>query len=157
MKRAAVSLIEVLLAVTVLALLAVAFYGLVASSARGIASDRLTEAKRFVIQDLLERFAHPGSDLSSLIKDTEVSRELTIEEALRFTALPDDEAKQVASILKVGLVKGFLLTWLRNVDDRGTGPRSMTLHSLRCTPVLAPDTRGPNVDSYRYWAQRGLQ
>jgi prepilin-type N-terminal cleavage/methylation domain-containing protein len=157
MKRAAVSLIEVLIAVTVLALLAVALYGLIASSARGIAVDRLTEAKRFVIADLLERFAQPGSDLASLIKDSETSRELTIDEALRYTALAKEEADQVKAILTVGDVLAFQLTWMRNVDDRGTGPRSMTLHSLRCTPVLKPDTPGPNVDSYRYWAQRGLK
>lgn len=157
MIRRGVSLVEVLFAVIVFSLLSIAFYGTLVSSLRGIAADRLTEAKRFVTQDLLERFCHPYSDLPAFMPAGAPSmRDVTLDEALAWTGVPAESARQAREILRVGGVTGFTLVWEKQIDDRTSfGPRSLHLHRLTCIPKITSRSAGPRVDAFRIWSMRG--
>lgn len=157
--RAAVSLVEVLIAVVVLSLLSVAFYGTLVASLRGVSTDRLTEAKRFVTQDLLERFAHPSSDLVTLFPPGGTGpreRLLTLDEALSFTGLMAKAAAPVRQTLTEGGVTGFKLVWVPGVSTGpGGGPRAARLDLVWCIPALTGASPGPRVDSFRVFPERG--
>lgn len=158
--RRAVMLVEVLLAVVVLALLAVAFYGTLVSSLKGISIDRVTEAKRFVTQDLLERFAHAETDLPTLlppaIPGAPRERTLSLDESLAFVGLPAAASRAVRRTLADGGVTGFKLVWYPGISaGPGGGPRALRMDLLWCIPELTATSPGPRADSFRVFAQRG--
>jgi len=155
--RTALSLAEVLIATLVLAGLGVAVQTLMVSTLKGVQVDRVSEVKRNITLDLLERFAHPESSVATLFPpDAPVpaSRELSFDEVADKLGFSESEAQTARAILAAGKVTGFKLVWHRGVSVSlpGSG-RSMRLDRLWCQPIEA-EGRGAHVSSFRVFHVR---
>jgi hypothetical protein len=123
------SMVEVLLASAVLALVAASLYGTMTSSVRTAGVDRAHEARRQVLHDLLERFGHDSSDLASLWPPGPrpvYVRKLSVDEALAAIGCPPDRSPVLKASLAAGLVSAFTLAWSPGVrSGAGTTARSV--------------------------------
>lgn len=161
-RLAAFSLVEVLIATLVLAVLGLAIYESAISSTRGVATDRLTEATRGICMDLLERFCQPYTDLPALFpppraKGPPFQRELSLDETFAIVGIPDKQVPVLRSILTSGKVEGFTLSWQPRVDKgRGATPSALRLDLLAITPKVPGDSPGHRVESFRFFAARGV-
>mgnify|MGYP001600815030 CR=1 FL=1 len=154
------SLVEVLIAAAVLALVGVFIQGTMVQTLRGVQIDRLTEAKRQLTLDLLERFCHPYSSIGSLYppgNEPVKTRTLTVEQAMDAVAMPDEHRVLMKSILETGYVTGFNLVWER-AKAKGIGDpnRALALNILWVFPVVSKAHPGPRVDSFRAFYIRGV-
>lgn len=159
MKRAGFSLVEVLLAVLILGSTGAAVYELLISSTRGVAIDRLTEAKRHLICDLLERFCQPYSQVPALFagKGPPYVRQLSLDETFQTVAMPEEDAHELRAILTAGKVEGFSLAWTPRLEaGRGNSAAALRLDGLWCAAVTAGDSPGPRVEAFRVFAARGV-
>lgn len=156
--RRALSLAEVMIATAVLACLGVAIQTLMVNTLRGVQVDRVSEVKRNITLDLLERYSHPHSSISTLFPENApvpATRVLTVDEVAKKIELSEVEARVAKAILASGQVTGFQLVWHRGVATSlpGSG-RSLRLDRLWCYPVdNAP--RGARVNSFRVFHVRG--
>lgn len=165
MSRAGVSFMEILIAMLVIAGLGVTIQGMMVSTVQGIGFDRATEAKRQLALDLLERFAHPHTDIEALftppggtpraMKETH-TRELTLEECITLVAMPEKQAKVVTEILRANHFIGFTLAWTKGMEV-GKGDADFALRSdlLWVFPRQTRNVRGALVSSFRVFAARG--
>lgn len=156
--RSALTLVEVLIAVAVLAVLGMAVQTTMVQTLRGIAVDRESEMKRHVVQDLLERFCHPYSDIDSLFppNTTVGNRQLTVDQALALIGMPAPERDLTAQILKSAEVIGFSLTWHRQLAaGMGDPDRALRLDRLVVKPVQLGNRPGATISSFRVFAIRG--
>lgn len=156
--RSALSLVEVLIAVAVLAVLGLAVQTTMVQTLRGIEVDRESEMKRHVVRDLLERFCHPYSDIDSLFppNTTVGNRQLTVDEALGFLGMPDAERDLTAKILRNAEVIGFSMTWHRALAaGMGDPERALRLDRLVVKPVQLGNRPGATISSFRVFAIRG--
>ena len=64
-RRSGISFIEILIAMLIIAGLGVTIQSMMVSTVQGIGYDRATETKRQMALDLLERFAHPHTDIEA--------------------------------------------------------------------------------------------
>ncbi|MBI4862637.1 MAG: prepilin-type N-terminal cleavage/methylation domain-containing protein [Candidatus Riflebacteria bacterium] len=159
-----VSLVEVLVAVAVLAVLVLTIYSTVVSSIRGISMDRLGEAQRHLSQDLLERFCHPYTDVAGLFPEPAANvqaplvstRTLTVDEAIAIAVVPQAHVSTLKAVLEAGKVSGFTLSWTRGLKlGAGDPARAMRMDKLWCFPVVAGDCAGPQVGAFRMFYVRG--
>jgi hypothetical protein len=158
MSRRALSLVEVIIATLVLAGLGLAIYETVISSTRGLAADRLTEAKRNLVLDLLERFCQPYTDIPALFagRSPPYVRQLTIDEVFDIVRMPTAERPTLKAILAAGKVEGFSLAWTPRLEaGRGTTAEALRLDALWCAPVVAGDSPGARVECFRIFQARG--
>ena len=158
-RRGAFTLVEVLIATLVLAGLGLSIYEMAITSTRGVATDRLAETERGLVQDLLERFCQPYTDIASLFPEEPKgprTRPLTLDEALALTGIPDAEAPTLKAILTAGRVEGFTVLWQPRIGQgNGTSADALRLDSLTISPILAGDSTGPRIESFRVFAVRG--
>lgn len=153
------SLVEVLIAAVVLAVVGVFIQGTMVQTLRGVGIDRLTEAKRQMTLDLLERFCHPYSSIASLYQPGNQpvkTRALTLDESMDAVAMPDEHRKLMKGILESGGVTGFNLVWER-AKSKGAGDpaRAIFLNVLWVFPIVSQKTPGTRVDSFRAFYIRG--
>jgi prepilin-type N-terminal cleavage/methylation domain-containing protein len=157
----AFTLIEVLIATLVLAGLGLSIYEMAISSTRGVATDRLSEVQRGLVQDLLERFCQPNTDIASMFPEQPKnfrSRTFTVDEALAIVHVEPEEAPTLKAILTAGKVEGFTLVWQPRIGQgKGSAADALRLDSLSVAPVLVGDSPGPRIESFRVFAVRGDQ
>lgn len=162
-RRRALSLIEVLLALAIIASLGVAIQSLMVGTVSGIGVDRLSEVKRHMVLDLLERFCHPYSDIEAVVAGGQpvaagapLTRVLTVDQAIAVVALPDRHAPVTRAVLTAGEVTGFTLVWTKGASvGKGNPEKALRLDTLWVFPVNARPTRGAQVSSFRIFAVRG--
>jgi prepilin-type N-terminal cleavage/methylation domain-containing protein len=157
MSRRGLSLVEVLITSVVLATVGVAIYQVLSQTTRGVTTDRLTEAKRHLVLDLLERFSQPYTDLPALFAGQKSpSRLLTLDETFQVLSIPPTEIPALKAILETGKVHGFTLTWTpRQKSGRGNADLALRLDALWCAPVVSGDSPGPRTESFRLSFGRG--
>lgn len=155
--RAGFSLVETLIATVVLAVLGLAIYEVLISSTRGVQTDRLTEAKRHIVLDLLELYSQPYSDITGVFHGQPTkSRKLSLDETFSVLAIPEEERPVLKSILESGKVEGFTLSWTPSQKTgRGNPDLALRLDALWCTPVVTGDSPGPRTESFRIAFARG--
>jgi len=163
--RRGFSLVEIMLAVLVLAVLGLTIQGAMVSTLKGVRVDRLTEAKRHVALDLLEMLCQPYSPIGSLVAvpDSDPSplptdglplapltRELTVDETIQVLGIPADEGEILKKTLEAGYVRGFTLTWIRRIKPGAGDPRrTHRLDTLWVAIQVTQEHRGPRIDSFR--------
>lgn len=152
-------MVETLIASLVMATLGLAVYEVLIQSTRGVSTDRLTEAKRHMVLDLLERLCQPYTDLPALFdrsKPPPYQRKLSLTEAFGLVRIPDAEVEALKATLESGKVEGFTLTWTpRQKTGRGSKSLALRLDALWVTPVVAGDSPGPRTESFRMSFARG--
>jgi hypothetical protein len=159
-------MLEVLIAVLVLAILGVSIQSTMVGTLQGVQIDRASEVKRRVCLDLLERFCHPYSDIESLFAvppqappdggPTKFTRELTVDETLKVIAMPGREATSVKQTLQIGNVRGFNLVWTRGLRVEQAGsPATLRLDRLWCHAVIPRPQPGVTSDAFRMFCLRG--
>jgi prepilin-type N-terminal cleavage/methylation domain-containing protein len=155
--RRAFTIVEVLVATVILSGVGLLVYDTLIASTRGIGIDRVTEAKRRLTLDLLERFCHPYSDIELVYPANAPSpavRQLTLDEALDFVAVPKPSRPVLKQTLANGSVIGFTLAWSRGlVVGRGKS-EALRLDKLWVHPVMTKQAPGPAVDSFRMFYVR---
>lgn len=159
------SLVEVLIAVLVLATLGVAIQSTMVGTLQGIQIDRATEVKRHVCLDLLERFATPYSDIESVFERSEVAkvdgrvalaRSLTIDEALTMIAVSGPEAAAIKQTLQTAGVTAFTLAWNKGLQaEAPDAPSALRMDKLWCFPVTARAAPGGSGAGFRLFCLRG--
>lgn len=159
------SLVEVLIAVLVLATLGVAIQSTMVGTLQGIQIDRATEVKRHVCLDLLERFATPYSDVESLFARGDVakidgkvavSRSVTVDEALAMIAVSGPEAAAIKQTLQTAGVTAFTLAWNKGLQAEGSdAPAALRMDKLWCFPVTARTQPGGSGAGFRLFCLRG--
>jgi hypothetical protein len=157
MSRRAISLVEVLVAVAVMAVLGFSIHDTMFATLRGVQVDRVSEARRQLTLDLLERFAHPYSDIALLFAKDVASpavRELSVDEALRMVAIPDAERALVKSTLASGAVKGFSLVWHRGLAIGEGQSHRLRRDRLWVHTVFTKVQSGPQLASFRVFYVR---
>jgi hypothetical protein len=158
MRRHGLSLAEILIATLVLAGLGVAIQSLMVSTLQGVQVDRVSEVKRNITLDLLERFAHPYSTVDELFVrsvGSPATREMSVAEAITTIGMTPEDAAVAKAILATGKVTGFMLVWHRGVANSAPGSgRTLRLDRLWCHPVEA-EGRGARVNSFRVFHVRG--
>ena len=158
-RRPAFSLVETLIAALVLSTLGLAVYEVLIQSTHGVTTDRLTEAKRHLTLDLLERFCQPATDLPAMFdrsKDPPYIRTLTLDETFQVLSIPEKEIPPLKQILQSGKVEGFTLSWTpRQKSGRGNKELALRLDALWVTPVVSGDSPGPRTESFRLSFARG--
>jgi len=163
-RRAAFTLLEVLIATLILAGLGMSIYELAITSTRGVATDRFTQVERGLVQDLLELFCQPATMLPSLFpKESRgagpgFSKTLTIDEVLAKLSIPAAEVPTLKATLATNKVEGFTVTWQPRIDA-GHGPKTQALRldMVTVVPVVAGDSADLRVESFRVFAARGEQ
>ena len=159
--RAAISLLEVLIATLVLATLGLAIYELGIGSTRGVAIDRLTQAQRGLAQDLLEQLAQPYTGLPALFPTPRgdgpaYSKLFTLDQVFAIVQIPADEIPALKATLVNGKVEGFVLTWRPRLDaGRGATDDALRLDYLQVLAQVPADSPGPRVETFRVFAARG--
>ena len=156
--RRGFSLIEGLLSILILAVTGLGVYELLIQSTRGVAVDRLTEVKRHLILDLLERYCQPYSEVPALFhgKPPPYLRQLSLDEVFEIVAIPAAEAAELKATLVNGKDEGFSLAWTPRLEaGRGDVNGALRLDGLWCTAVVAGDSPGPRVQAFRVFAARG--
>lgn len=155
--RTGFSLVETLIATVVLAVLGLAIYEVLISSTRGVQTDRLTEAKRHIVLDLLELYSQPYSDITGVFHgQPNKSRKLGLDETFAVLAIPEEERPALKAILEAGKVEGFTLSWTPSQKTgRGNPQLALRLDALWCTPVVTGDSPGPRTESFRIAFGRG--
>ena len=155
--RKAFSLVETLIATAVLATLGLAVYEVLIQSTHGVTTDRLTEAKRHIVLDLLERFSQPYTDLPAMFGDKPpFTRKLELDETFQVLHIPDADVPTLKAILVAGKVDGFTLSWTpRQKSGRGDKASALRLDTLWVTPSVAGDSPGPRTESFRISFARG--
>jgi prepilin-type N-terminal cleavage/methylation domain-containing protein len=160
-RRPGFTLVEMMIATLVLATLGMVIYDMAIGSTRGVTTDRLTEAQRGLVNDLLERFCQPYSDLPALFpaprgKGPPFHRPLSLDQTFQLIGVPEKQIPTLRSILVSGKVEGFTLTWHPRVDNgRGATPSALRLDLLSITPKVAGDSPGHRVEGFRFYAARG--
>lgn len=155
--RRAISLIEVLVALLVMAGLGVSIYDTMFSTLRGVSVDRVSQARRQMTLDLLERFAQPYSDIAHFFRDTprtHAELELSIDEAMKIVAIPDSERPLLKSILQSGSVHGFTLVWHRGLAIGEGETRRLRKDRLWVHTVFTAAQKGPQISSFRVFYVR---
>jgi hypothetical protein len=158
MRRSAISLVEMLIASLVLATLGLAIYENLIQTTRGVNTDRLTEAKRHIVLDLLERFSQTYTDLPHLFQDEKkpFRKKLTVDQAFEVLGIKDPEAKTLRDILTAGKVEGFTVSWTpRQASGRGNKAAALRLDALWVQAAVAGDSPGMRVESFRLSYARG--
>lgn len=156
------TIVEILIASLIIATLGMVIYDMAIGSTRGVTTDRLTEAQRGLVQDLLERFCQPYTDLPALFPPPRqgkppYQRELSLDETFAIVGIPEKQIATLKSILVSGKVEGFTLSWMPRVDKgRGATPAALRLDLLSITPKVAGDSPGHRVESFRFFAARGV-
>lgn len=156
--RRAISLVEMLIASLVLATLGLAIYENLIQTTRGVNTDRLTEAKRHLTLDLLERFSQTYTDLPHLFQGEKAPyiKQLTIDQTFEVLGIQDPEARTLKAILVAGKVEGFTLTWTpRQASGRGNKAAALRLDALWVQAVVAGDSPGARIESFRLSCARG--
>lgn len=155
--RRAISLVEMIIASLVLATLGLAIYENLAQATRGVAADRLTEAKRHLVLDVLERFSQTYTDLPAQFPPRPPYRkELTIDETFELVAIPEAERPTLKAILTAGKVEGFTISWEpRMAAGRGVKELALRLDALSCLARVAGDSPGARIESFRLSFARG--
>lgn len=157
--RHAVSLVEVLVAATLLGLMAVALYATGAATVKSASVDRASEARRHLVHDLLERYGHSASDVQSLFPPGATppcARTLSVEDALRVVALPGKAAQQIKTTLAAAGITGFHFEWSPAVRTAPGRPEAaLRLDRLLCVAESPGGTPGANTASFRLFMVRG--
>lgn len=157
--RRGLSLVEVMIALAVLGVLGIAVQSAMIQTVAGLSVDRESELKRHVVLDLLERFCHPYSDIDSLFPPGTTgtaTKQITVEEALALTALPDEESAVASQILKSASISGFSLIWSKALTVAAGDPeRALRLDRLVVKPVQVSQGPGATIASFRMFAVRG--
>lgn len=155
--RRALTIVEVLIAMLVIAGLGMAIHDMSISQTRGVAADRLTEAKRNLTLDILERCAQPYTVVPQLFLGLSVRRRiLKLDEAFRLVGIPAEEAPALAGILTAGGVEGFTVTWEPGrTRGRGAKENALRLDVMSVIPYVSGDSPGPRVESFRVFFARG--
>ena len=156
--RRGISLVEMMIATLVLATLGLAIYENLVQTTRGVAADRLTEAKRHLVLDLLERYSQTYTELPALFQGEKkpYRKELTIDQTFDIVAIPEKERATLKAILTSGKVEGFTLSWEpRMVSGRGAKEAALRLDALWCLARTAGDSPGAKVESFRLSYARG--
>ena len=155
----AFTLVEVLIATLILAGLGLTIYEMAITSTRGVSTDRLAETERGLVQDLLERFCQPYTDIASLFPEEPKgarTRTLTLDEAIALVGVPEAEAPTLKNILVAGKVEGFTVLWQPRISQgSGTTADALRLDSLTVSPYISGDSPGPRIESFRVFAVRG--
>lgn len=154
-----VSLVEVLVALLIIACLGVTIQSLMVSTISGIGIDRASEVKRNMVLDLLERFCHPYSDLEVLFPKNSppvATREISIDDAIRIVQIPEKEAAVVKAILTADGIVAFSLTWTRGfTTGSGAAGKALRLDLLWCKPVQQNPAAGSMMNTFRIFYVRG--
>lgn len=97
-----------------------------------------------------KRFCHPYSDIDSLFPPGTTgtaTKQITVEEALALTALPDEESAVASQILKSASISGFSLIWSKALTVAAGIPSALCgwiawwSSRCRCRRGLAPRSR----------------
>jgi hypothetical protein len=156
--RRAVTMIEVLIAFLVIAGLGVTVQGLMVSTIQGIQIDRASEVKRNMTLDLLEKFCHPYTSLTSLFGEKPTfpaTREIPVDKAIEAVGLPVEEGKVVKAILETAGVYSFSLTWQKGLEVGPGSPASaLRLDQLFVRPVETKTGPGARLNSFRVFYVR---
>lgn len=156
--RGGLSIVEVLIAMMVIAGLGLAIWDASISTTRGVGADRLQEAVRHVKLDILERCCQPYSVVPQLFAGLPkpYRRVLTLDESFELIGMDAGDARTLKAILTAGGVEGFTLMW---EPGRGTGKGkkalALRLDVLSVIPALKGDSPGPRVESFRVFFTRG--
>lgn len=156
-RRGGISLVEVMVAVAVMAVLGFSVYDTMFSTVRGVQVDRVTQARRQIVLDLLERFAQSYSDIAYFFPENAPSpatRELSVDEALRIVSVGESERPLVKSILESGAVKGFNLVWHRGLAIGEGESARLRKDRLWVYTVFTTRASGPQTASFRVFAVR---
>lgn len=159
--RRGFTLVEILIATLVLATLGLTIFDLATGSTRGVSTDRLTEAERGLVQDMLEQFCQPYTSIPVLFPKPRgngppFSRKFTLDEVMNLVQIPEPERPTLKGILTRGGVDGFTVTWWPRIDNgHGTTDDALRLDYLQVVPVVAGDSPGPRVESFRVFLARG--
>jgi prepilin-type N-terminal cleavage/methylation domain-containing protein len=163
--RCGVTFIEILVAMAILAGLGITIQSLMVTTVQGIGIDKVTEAKRQMVLDLLERFGHPYSDIEALFKrpgsapvvaGKAAFATLTLDEAIALIAIPDKQAAITKATLVAGGTTGFTVSWTKAVEPGAGDPDlALRLDELWVFPVQSADVRGSFVSSFRVFSTRG--
>lgn len=147
-----------LIAALVLATLGLAIYDNLIQVTRGVTADRLTEAKRHIVLDMLERFSQTYTDLPAVFhgQPQPYAKTFTLDQTFEAIAIPASERPTLKAILESGKVEGFTLTWTpRTQSGRGAKEAALRLDALFCLAVVAGDSPGSRVESFRLSFSRG--
>ena len=105
--------------------------------------------------DVLERFATPYSDISSVFPDdTEagaVRRNIPAKDILAMVAIADDDAALLIRTLKRANIEQFELVWEPAVGGPALGLRKCR---LTCRAVAPPDEQKHHSLYFRVWCMR---
>ena len=159
--RRGLSLVEVMIATLVIATLGLAIYELGITSTRGVAIDRLTQAERGLAQDLLEQLAQPYTGLPALFPSPRgdgpaFTKTFTLDQVFAIVKIPDSEIPTLKATLTAGKVEGFSLTWRPRLENGNGGKEdALRLDYLQVIPMVAGDSPGPRIESFRVFAARG--
>lgn len=155
--RRGISLVEVMVAVAVMAVLGFSVYDTMFSTVRGVQVDRVTQARRQIVLDLLERFAQPYSDIAYFFPENAPSpatRELSVDEAMTAVGIAQTERSILKSILESGSVKGFNLVWHRGLAIGEGESARLRKDRLWVYTVFTARVSGPQTASFRVFAVR---
>ena len=151
------SLVEVLVATLIVSGLAIGVYDSLIASNRALSVDRVSEVKRRMSLDLIERFAHPYSDIELVFPKsvkTPAVKQLTIDEAMELVAVPAESRMLLKAILSGGHVVGFTLAWSRGLVIGAGKSDQLRLDKLWVHPVVNEATPGASGASFRMFYVR---
>lgn len=162
-RRAAFTLLEMIIATLVIAGLGIAIYDLAITSTRGVSTDRFTQVERGLVQDLLELLCQPYSRIEDLFPKQSrgpgpgFAKTLPIDQVIDMLGIPPKETPTLKSILSAAKVEGFTVTWEPRIDA-GHGPKSaaLRLDMVTVVPMVAGDSPDLRVQSFRVFAVRGM-